>query len=454
MSATIATPTATYKEYADREVQWLGYLPSHWEARRLGTIAEMRVSNVDKHSKEEELPVRLCNYVDVYKNDHISRDMPFMRATASTEEIDRFRLHKYDVLITKDSETWEDIGVPALVTEPADDLISGYHLALLRTKGDILGPYLSRTLQSRGVAHQFHIAANGVTRYGLTHNGIRSVVLPIPPLDEQAAIVRHLDDAEQRIRAYVSAKDRLIALLEEERQAVIHQAVTRGLDPNVRLKPSGVEWLDDVPEHWEVVQLGRIGSFSKGSGGTKDDEVPKGIPCIRYGDLYTTHKFFVDHTRSFIPKEKSDQYTPIKRGDVLFPGSGETIEEIGKSAVNLLDAPVYCGGDLIIFRPSLPMDPKFSGYVLDTPISQDQKSRMGRGVSIMHIYSNQLKYLWLALPPTEEQGAVAEHIDRVTSDIDATMERARRQIELMEEYRTRLIADVVTGKIDIQNAKA
>ena len=196
-----------------------GDVPERWGLMRLRTLVEMRVSNVDKHTSENEIAVRLCNYVDVYKNDHISRDMPFMRATASKEEIDRFRLHKHDVLITKDSETWNDIGVPALVTEPADDLISGYHLALLRPKRDILGPFLFRTLQGRGIAHQFHIAANGVTRYGLTHNGIQSVVLPVPPLDEQVAIVRYLDDADHRIRAYVSAKERLITLLEEERQA-------------------------------------------------------------------------------------------------------------------------------------------------------------------------------------------------------------------------------------------
>ena len=424
-------------------------MPSHWETRRLGNVVEMRVSNVDKHSREEELPVRLCNYVDVYKNDRISQGMPFMRATASREEVERFRLQRDDVLITKDSETWDDIGVPALVTEPADDLISGYHLALLRPKENILGPFLFMALQSRDVGYQFHIAANGVTRYGLTHNGIRSVMLPVPPLDEQAAIVRYLDDAVQRIRAYLSAKERLIALLEEERQAVIHQAVTKGLDPNVKLKPSGVKWLGNVPEHWETVQLGRIGSFLKGSGGTKDDEVPSGIPCIRYGDLYTTHKYFISQSRSFISPEKAVDYTPIRKGDVLFPTSGETIEEIGKSAVNLLDAPAYCGGDLIIFRPTTPMNPKFSGYLLDCPTSQDQKSKMGRGVSIMHVYSNQLKYLWLGIPPMVEQETIAEHIDQATTDIATAIDRARRQIELMEEYRTRLIADVVTGKMDV-----
>ena len=215
----------------------------------------MRVSNVDKHTKEGEIPVRLCNYVDVYKNDRITLAMPFMAATASRDEIERFRLESGDVLITKDSEAWDDIGVPALVAESAHDILSGYHLALLRPTAEILGSYLALTLQSKGVAYQFHVRANGVTRYGLTHTGIQSVQVPLPPLPEQRAIVRYLDYVDRRIRRYVSAKRKLIALLEEEKQAIVNQAVTRGLDPNVRLKPSGVEWLGDVPEHWEVRRL-------------------------------------------------------------------------------------------------------------------------------------------------------------------------------------------------------
>ena len=277
-------------------------------------------------------------------------------------------------------------------------------------------------------------------------------VVPVPPPEEQAAIVRFLDHADEQIQRYIASKERLIALLEEERQALVHQAVTRGLGPNVKLKPSGVEWLGDVPEHWEVIQIGKLGTFSKGSGGTKEDEVPKGIPCIRYGDLYTTHKYFVEQSRGFISLEKTSNYTPIQSGDILFPTSGETIEEIGKSAVNLIEPPVYCGGDVIIFRPTVPMHPRFSGYTLDSTISQDQKSRMGRGVSIMHIYSNQLRYLWVAIPPMNEQQAVSQYIDEKTSTIRTTITQASRQIELMEEYRTRLIADVVTGQIDVREA--
>ena len=222
--------------------------------RRLRTVAEMRVSNVDKHKVEGEYPIRLCNYVDIYKNDLITQTMPFMSATASRDEIERFRLARDDVLITKDSETWDDIGVPALVGQSADDLLSGYHLALLRPFKEILGAYLTRTLQSKAVAYQFHVRAHGVTRYGLTHMGIQSVLIPLPPLPEQHAIVRYLDHADWHIRRYISAKRKLIALLEEEKQAVINRAVTRGLDPDVRLKPSGVEWLGDVPEHWETMR--------------------------------------------------------------------------------------------------------------------------------------------------------------------------------------------------------
>ena len=165
------------------------------------------------------------------------------------------------MLITKDSEAWDDIGVPALVTETAYDLLSGYHLALLRPCREILGSYLARTLESKAVAYQFHIGANGVTRYGLTYTSIQSVQIPLPPLPEQAAIVRYLDHADRRIRRYIGAKQKLIALLEEEKQAIVNQAVTRGLDPNVRLKPSGVEWLGDVPEHWEVRRLKTICSM-------------------------------------------------------------------------------------------------------------------------------------------------------------------------------------------------
>ncbi len=255
-----------YPAMKDSGVPWLGEVPEHWEVQRLRNLTDMRVSNVDKHTKDDEQPVRLCNYVDVYKNDYIRPSMSLMRATATKEEVERFRLAEGDVLITKDSEAWNDIGVPALVRESADDLVSGYHLALLRPFPQrIAGEFLFRSLQSVGVQYQFHVEANGVTRYGLSHAAIKSVWLPAAPLSEQAAIVRFLDHADRRIRRYTRAKQKLIKLLEEQKQAIIHRAVTRGLDPNVRFKPSSAEWLGDVPEHWEVWQVGHFATVGNGS---------------------------------------------------------------------------------------------------------------------------------------------------------------------------------------------
>ena len=220
------------------------------------------------------------------------------------------------------------------------------------------------------------------------------------------------------------------------------------LHPYPAYKPSGVPWHGDVPEHWEVVQLGRIGVFSKGSGGTKVDEVPDGIPCVRYGDLYTTHNHFISHTRSYVPPTKASTYTPIHRGDVLFPTSGETIEEIGKSAVNLLDTQILCGGDMIIFRPTIPMEPKFAGYALDCPAAQTQKSLMGRGITIMHIYSGQLKYLWLSLPPLPEQRAIVRYLDYVDRRIRRYVSAKRKLIALLEEEKQAIVNQAVTRGLD------
>ena len=250
-----------YPATKDSGVKWLGEVPAHWEVRRMRNVSQLRVSNVDKHSKEGEAPVRLCNYVDVYKNDHIRSGMAFMAATAKADEVDRFRLCSGDVLITKDSEAWNDIGVPALVQNVDADVVSGYHLALLRPDTKQLeGTFLFRAMQSRGVAHQFHVEAKGVTRYGLSHDAIKSVQLPVPPLPEQTAIARFLDHAHRRIQRYIRAKKKQITLLEEQKQAIIHQAVTGQIDvrtdqPYSAYKTSGVEWQQEMPVHWERQRL-------------------------------------------------------------------------------------------------------------------------------------------------------------------------------------------------------
>ena len=224
--------------------------------------------------------------------------------------------------------------------------------------------------------------------------------------------------------------------------------------PYPKYRDSGVEWLGEVPEHWEVEHLGRVGTFSKGGGGTKDDEVEGGIPCVRYGDLYTQHEFCIRGSRAGIAEASTDKYRLLHYGEVLFAGSGETIEEIGKSAVSLIEGRAYCGGDVIVFTPSVDMDATFLGYASDCRPAAYQKACMGRGVTVMHIYSSELKRMLVPFPPVGEQSTIAEFLDRQTSKIDTLVERKRLLIERLSEYRTALITRTVTRGLPPAEAEA
>ena len=230
-------------------------------------------------------------------------------------------------------------------------------------------------------------------------------------------------------------------------------AVVPALRPYPRKKESGVEWLGEVPEHWSVIRLRQIGMLSKGSGGSKDDEVSKGMPCIRYGDLYTTHNYFIRESRSFITKDKAAEYTAIKFGDVLFAGSGETIDEIGKSAVNLMQNEAYCGGDVVLFRPSQQVEPCYLGYAMDCRPAAAQKATMGRGITVMHIYGNQLKNLTFPLPPLPEQDAIVRFLDHADRRIRRYIRAKQKLIALLEEQKQAIIHQAVTGQIDVRTGQ-
>ena len=224
--------------------------------------------------------------------------------------------------------------------------------------------------------------------------------------------------------------------------------MTSTLCPYPADKRPGVLWPCRLPSQWDLVQLGRIGRISKGNGGTKEDETSEGVPCIRYGDLYTSHKYHIMGSRTFVTEETAREYTSIQYGDILFAGSGETIEEIGKSAVNLMDSPACCGGDVILFRPDIEIDAKFSGYAIDCPQSQYQKSCMGRGITIMHIYGNELRRLSVALPPLPEQHAIVRYLDHVDRRIRRYVASKRKLVALLEEERQAVVSRAATRGLD------
>ena len=222
------------------------------------------------------------------------------------------------------------------------------------------------------------------------------------------------------------------------------------LKPYPEMRHSGVEWLGEVPSHWDVRKLAQFGSLSKGSGGNKDDERPTGVPCIRYGDLYTTHHNFIQRSRSFVSTEKAAEYTPTRFGDVLFASSGETIDEIGKSAVNLMRDDACCGGDVIIFRPTQRVDARYLGYVMDCRLVAAEKAAMGRGITVMHIYGAQLKYLPIPLPPLIEQAGIVRFLDHADRQIRRYIHAKKELIALLEEQKQAIIHKAVTGNIDVR----
>ena len=224
--------------------------------------------------------------------------------------------------------------------------------------------------------------------------------------------------------------------------------------PYPTYRDSGVEWLGEIPEHWELKELGRIGSFFKGGGGTKEDEVEVGLPCVRYGDLYTQHQFCIRNSRAGIAETRTASYRQLRYGDVLFAGSGETIEEIGKSAVNLITGRAYCGGDVIVLRPSIEVDAAFLGYAADCRPAIYQKSCMGRGVTVMHIYSNELKKMLIPLPPLKEQRAIAAFLDCETEKVDGLVAEKQLLIERLAEFRTALITRTVARGLPSEAAHA
>ena len=419
-------------------VQWLGNVPGHWSMRR------------GKHLFQKmERPVRTIDEVITCFRDGVVTLRNKRRTEGFTEalqEIGYQGIRKGDLVIHQMDAFAGAIGVsdsngkgtPVYsVCKPAKEANAYYYAYILRE--------MSRNRWIEALAKGIRERSSD-----FRYSEFGSQVLPLPPLPEQRAIVRYLDHVDERIRGYVSTKERLIALLEEERQAVIHRAVTRGLDPNVRLKPSGVEWLGDVPEHWEVTALHR--KYSQSLGKMLDSKRITGdhlLPYLRNTDIQWD-RINVDNLPTMdIPLEEYDRYT-VRPGDLLVCEGGE----VGRSALWSGELTI-CGFQKALhrLRPRRDDVPRFMYYVLRTASNRNVFSD-GHVSTIAHLTGDKLRAHRFPFPPVHEQTAIVEHLDKATADIDAAIGHARRQIELLREYRTRLIADVVTGKLDVRDAAA
>ena len=434
-------------------LDWTDTLPDGWQVKPLRAVADSVVSNVDKLVSDDEIPVRLCNYTDVYHNEFIGPDLDLMHATASAQEIERFGLSVGDVLVTKDSESWEDIGVPALVVETSADIVCGYHLALLRPREKAIhGAFLFRCLQARPVQVQFWLAANGVTRFGLPKSGIRDARVPVPPLSRQRAIAECLDRETMPLDALVAAKQRLLTLLAEKRRAIITRAVTRGLDPRAPLRDSGIPWLGEIPAHWDVWKIGHLASVGNGSTPRRDKAAYWTDGAIPWLNSSVVNQAEVTRAEQFVTAlaVRECHLPAVNSGAVLIAitGQGKTR---GQAVVLSMEATInqhlaFVQPDPSRMRPWFLRWALFAAYPFLRSISDDAGGTKGA------LTCEDVGNLRVPVPSPSEQAAILDHVAALTGRIDSLWAATEKTLSIIKERRAALIAAAVTGRLDVGSA--
>lgn len=439
-----------YPEYKDSGVEWLGNVPSHWHVLRLKYACEVFPSNVDKHSRDDEPKVRLCNYTDVYYNERITPDMQFMEATASPDQIERFTLKAGDTIITKDSETADDIAIAAYVPRSLPNVVCGYHLSMVRPRRATSGAFVKRLFDSFYAKARFAVAANGLTRVGLSQYALDNVELPFPPLAEQVAIADFLDRETAKIDALIAEQKKLIALLGEKRQATISHAVTRGLNRDAPMKDSGVAWLGKVPAHWLT---GKIQSFARReSGHTPSRQHPEywencTIPWFSLADVSQIRDGNVKYV--YETKEKVSELGISNSSARVLPAGTVMLSRtasVGYSAIMGCD--MATTQDFINWVCGPKLKPEFLLHVLRG--MRPEFDRLMMGSTHQTIYMPDVAKLMMTLPPLIEQEAIVAFIDTAAARLDELRDEAKRVIGLLKERRSALIAAAVTGQVDVR----
>lgn len=404
---------------------------------RLSHVAEVSVSTVDKHTVEGEVPVRLCNYVDVYKNDVIVDGLEFMSATATPDEIRRFSIAPGDTLFTKDSETADDIGVPAYVRTRAP-LVCGYHVAIAQPRARAVHPrYLFWSLASSAAAQQWRVLATGVTRVGLRHSDIGKLSIWVPDLQDQRFIADFLDCETAKIDALISKQDALVSRLREHRRSAIAQAVEAVLDPSsgARFKHFVTEmrqgWspqCESVPAdgvtEWGVLKTGCV------NGGVFRPEENKLLPA------------------DIEPRPN----TVVRRGEVVI-SRASTRDLVGSAGVVEADYPRLMLSDLTygVTLSEQNASPAFVAAVLGTPRFRGYLESVAKGTShsMQKLSQGDLLTLPMPLPEVALQAEAVRVLEPRTAKVNAMVDKAQQLSVKLKERRAALITAAVTGRLDV-----
>ena len=433
-----------YPTYKPSGVDWLGDVPAHWEVRRLCESTVECVNGVwgsDPNGIHDLPCVRVADF-DRHRL-RVRKPIPTMRAIKPSDRQKRI-LRSGDLLLEKSGGgDQQPVGVVILFDHDGSAVCSNFIGRITVRKGfdSIFLTFLHSTLYSIGLNTRSIKQTTGIQN--LDSTAYLHEAVGFPPLAEQRAIAHYLDHVDARIRRYVTAREKLIALLEEERQAVIHRAVTRGLDPNVRLKPSGVDWLGDIPADWEV----RRSRF-----------------LFKEVDIRSTTgqeaHLSMSQALGLVPSHLVEQSLVAasyvggklcKEGDLVLNRLKAHLGVFALAKQAGLISPDYS-----VFRKRGSARMEYYERVLRLSALRRELRIRAKGIveGFWRLYTEDFFEIRLPAPPLHEQAAIVEYLDNATTAIDDAITRARRQIKLLHEYHTRLIADVVTGKLDVREAAA
>jgi len=439
-----ALKLTSYSAYKPSGIGWLGDVPKHWNV--LPNRAIFTEVNEQNYPEKKMLSVTIKNGV-----------IPQQELLADTSKKDSSRLDKCSYKLVRPGDiaynkmrVWQGaVGVSAF-----RGIISPAYVVQRPRKG-INSRYFHNLLRIPAFSKEAERWSYGITSdmWSLRPEHFKMIYSCIPPLSEQNTIVRYLNHTNEHIHSYINAKERLINLLEEQRQAIIQRAVTRGLDPNVRLKPSGVEWLGEVPAHWEMWRLKHAATLNPSRAESRSSLMP--ATAVTFLPMERVRSDGRIDPQEIIPASRVWKgFTYFRKNDVLVAKITPCFEN-GKGAhLHSLPTEVGFGStEFHVLRAKSFVLPQFL-YLL-TKTSEFRRlgaDAMTGAAGQQRVPSSFVANYPMSLPPLAEQTAIVEYLEKATTDIDSATHRARREIELLKEYRTRLTADVVTGKLDVREA--
>lgn len=411
--------------------KWIKSLPNEWSITKIGNHFKCRNEKVN----DTDYPP-----LSVAKQGVV----PQIETVAKTDANDNRKLVLMnDFVINSRSDRKESCGLSKL-----NGSVSLINHVLYQNGQDYYMPFVGILFKNYGFAEEFYRWGHGIVAdlWTTRWQEMKNIEIPLPPLKEQKLIFDFLTNRTSKIDQLISNQEEQIEKLKEYRQAIITKAVTKGLDPSVQMKDSGIESIGKVPSSWSILKSKYVfDKLVKGSGITKQDISADGdIQCVRYGEIYSKYdiSFCKSYSKTIEKKIPSKVY--LNYGDIVFSGTGELIEEIGKNIVYLGTEKCLAGGDIIVGKHH--SNPNFLNYALYCSSSQIQKSKGKAKLKVVHISPAEIGNVFVAIPPLEEQAKIALYLDEKLSAINKLVGMKQLKIDNLKNYKKSLIYEYVTGK--------